>query len=541
MSETLTIQVDDTDPGISYTGDWIADTGSLDNLGNFGAPMMSTSHYIKGTGSFSYTFSGTYVGVFGSSVDGSNPSRTCTVDGATIPNNQITAPVNGIMHCQVFNLVDGKHTLVVTVSSPNPNGYWFDSLLYIPSASVSRANAMEMVQFDDPSFSFGAQFTKTGFGMSTTTNGASMSFQFTGRVATWMGYYQEGQTSSATTATYTVDGGSPFSFDLMAIPTALVGGDSNERFFTTGVLSQGAHTIRVTYNGNSGTTPLAIYSMIVQSGTSSDMSIGGAIGVSRPVQVVVTSSNGGAPVTITNTSPGAASSSTQSPQSPSVVVVGTGSSAVTITEAGTHPNSNSNSTTLSSSTALTGSSGAPIASDNASPGRNSNHLGAILGAVIGVLALFLLLLGLVLCRRSRKRRSRDDNNTGVEPFTVATPWMPEISAGIDSSNSSGGKLVPSSNVQFYSDVKQPLPLPLDAAASTTGSSVASPSQQSSGFQTQSSRSRLPASSSTQGERTATAGSEVVVLHEDSGLRIPIDATAHPGVTVVEMPPTYSPT
>jgi hypothetical protein len=183
-----------------------------------------------------------------------------------------------------------------------------------------------------------------------------------------MGYYQEGQTSSATTATYTVDGGSPFSFDLMAIPTALVGGDSNERFFTTGVLSQGAHTIRVTYNGNSGTTPLAIYSMIVQSGTSADMSIGGAIGVSRPVQVVVTSSNGGAPVTITNSSPGAASSSTQSPQSPSVVVVGTGSSAVTITEAGTHSNSNSTSTTLSSSTALTGSSGAPITSDNPSPG-----------------------------------------------------------------------------------------------------------------------------------------------------------------------------
>jgi hypothetical protein len=170
---------------------------------------------------------------------------------------------------------------------------------------------------------------------------------------------------------------------------------------------------------------------------------------------------------------------------------------------------------------------------------SSSHLGAILGAVIGVLALLLLLLGLVLCRRSRKRRNRDDNNTGVEPFTAATPWMPEISAGIDSSNSSGGKLVSSSNVQFYSDVKQPLPV--DAAASTTGSSVASPSQQSSGFQTQSSRSRLPASSSTPAGRTATAESEVVVLHEDSGLRIPVDAAAHPGVTVVEMPPTYSPT
>lgn len=113
-------------------------------------------------------------------MDGSNPSRVCTVDGATIPNNVITAPVNGILHCQVFNLPDGNHTLEVTVPTANPNGYWFDSLLYIPSANVSRTNAMLMVRFDDPSFSFGPGWSQIGAGMLTTINGASMTFRFTG-------------------------------------------------------------------------------------------------------------------------------------------------------------------------------------------------------------------------------------------------------------------------------------------------------------------------------------------------------------------------
>lgn len=124
--------------------------------------------------------SGTYVGVFGSSVDGNNPSRVCTVDGATIPNNQITSVVNSIMQCQVDGLANGQHTLVVTVPTANANGYWFDSLLYIPSASVSRANAALEVEWNDPSMSYGSGWTQSSPGMIATTNGASMTVQFTG-------------------------------------------------------------------------------------------------------------------------------------------------------------------------------------------------------------------------------------------------------------------------------------------------------------------------------------------------------------------------
>lgn len=58
MSQTKLIMIDDTDSGISYTGNWIADKGSVDNLGNYGAPYESTNHYTTGTGSFTYTFSG---------------------------------------------------------------------------------------------------------------------------------------------------------------------------------------------------------------------------------------------------------------------------------------------------------------------------------------------------------------------------------------------------------------------------------------------------------------------------------------------------
>jgi hypothetical protein len=52
------VMVDDTDASIKYTGDWFANTGTLDSSGNWGAPYLSTLHGTKTQGSFSYSFSG---------------------------------------------------------------------------------------------------------------------------------------------------------------------------------------------------------------------------------------------------------------------------------------------------------------------------------------------------------------------------------------------------------------------------------------------------------------------------------------------------
>lgn len=110
---------------------------------------------------------GTYVGVFGITVDGTNPMRQCTVDGAVIPNNELTWAENGDMHCQVDGLKDGKHTLVVTVSTLNASGYWFDYIAYIPSAIVSRANAVISIENKDPSINYGTGWNRNGTGFIT--------------------------------------------------------------------------------------------------------------------------------------------------------------------------------------------------------------------------------------------------------------------------------------------------------------------------------------------------------------------------------------
>lgn len=123
---------------------------------------------------------GTYVGVFGTTVDGTNPNRQCTVDGSVIPNNDLTAAENGVMHCQVNGLADGKHTLVVTVPTANPSGYWFDYLMYIPSASVSTTNAALTYINGDPSMNFGTGWSQGGPGYIATSNGATFNMQFTG-------------------------------------------------------------------------------------------------------------------------------------------------------------------------------------------------------------------------------------------------------------------------------------------------------------------------------------------------------------------------
>ena len=50
--------VDDVDPRIAYTGPWIADRGSRDTVGNFGAPFANTLHGTQGSASLSLTFTG---------------------------------------------------------------------------------------------------------------------------------------------------------------------------------------------------------------------------------------------------------------------------------------------------------------------------------------------------------------------------------------------------------------------------------------------------------------------------------------------------
>lgn len=52
------VVVDDTDPGITYTGQWFLDQDTQDSLGNYGPPYLGTLHGTNSDSSFSYPFNG---------------------------------------------------------------------------------------------------------------------------------------------------------------------------------------------------------------------------------------------------------------------------------------------------------------------------------------------------------------------------------------------------------------------------------------------------------------------------------------------------
>jgi len=55
---TRWVVVDDTSAGIVYDGSWVADVGSLNGTGNFGAPYMNTLHGTNSSVNLSFNFSG---------------------------------------------------------------------------------------------------------------------------------------------------------------------------------------------------------------------------------------------------------------------------------------------------------------------------------------------------------------------------------------------------------------------------------------------------------------------------------------------------
>jgi hypothetical protein len=200
------VLVDDFDPGISYYGaGWFQDFGSLDSLGNFGAPYLSTSHGTHSDGNFSYTFTGefyviflvvstpekplelgTRVLIFGTnqvsnSSEVTNPWFQCLVDGESTPVVRLSSPPeNRRLFCEKNGLSAGQHQISVVVSVSNQQTFWFDYIQYLPTTSVSLDNAALSIDFTDSQIQYSSGWSSNSLGTSTSQNGATLSFQFTG-------------------------------------------------------------------------------------------------------------------------------------------------------------------------------------------------------------------------------------------------------------------------------------------------------------------------------------------------------------------------
>jgi hypothetical protein len=281
------VVVDDTDSNIQYSGPWFSDSsGSQDNVGNFGPAYKSTLHGTKANASFSYAFSGSEVTIFGSNnlLNDSgvlDPTWECFIDKISIPSTSpFQFPENNWAFCAQDQLVDGPHVITVNATVLKAQTFWFDSLQYVPSASVNLDQAAILVDNLDPQLQYGTGWGALGGTANDTgTTNSIFTFDFTGVSLSWYGFIPNEFPLTATTGSYSTDGQSPVNFLLKGLPpnTATT---YNQKFFETATLPAGHHQIVVSYQGNSQTTPLTLDYLIVQNGTISSNSSSTASGTS---------------------------------------------------------------------------------------------------------------------------------------------------------------------------------------------------------------------------------------------------------------------
>ena len=89
----------------------------------------------------------------------------------------------------------------------------------------------------------------------------------------WLGFYDNSLPSEATTATYSVDGAKPVTFEVDGTAAQVAGAvQYNLPFFQTPELSSGNHTIQVVYQGDAQTAPLSLLYFETNQGSSGSMS-----------------------------------------------------------------------------------------------------------------------------------------------------------------------------------------------------------------------------------------------------------------------------
>ena len=85
----------------------------------------------------------------------------------------------------------------------------------------------------------------------------------------WIGFVPSNFSLTPASATYSIDGQTPIQFSVPGLTSSNAPPLYNQVFFRTETLSLGRHELIITYQGNSGTAPLALDDFVVHNGTSS--------------------------------------------------------------------------------------------------------------------------------------------------------------------------------------------------------------------------------------------------------------------------------
>ena len=227
---------------------------------------------------------GTYVQPLGI-IDTTNgkqpPTWSCFVDGKSVPVNPVTD--SNFYHsnadlCEASDLNPGEHVLEVNITAPigGSGSYSFglDWIAYTPLqlAPIDETRILYVPNVDS-NITIGAGWDTVGIASSTNTSGAQMVFTFTGELyiqfslppvhlaeyigigIQGLGYSPQNALSNPKGATYTIDNGSPVSFDIPASSTTPL---YNVILFDVRNLSLDTHQLVVTFTGDPTKQPLEI-------------------------------------------------------------------------------------------------------------------------------------------------------------------------------------------------------------------------------------------------------------------------------------------
>ncbi|KAJ7574093.1 hypothetical protein C8J56DRAFT_1173170 [Mycena floridula] len=153
----MSVLLDDTDPSIEYSGDWITEGVSLEYNSTTHGAASSQAHAR-------FNFSGTYIKIYGTigitaGTGNVDPKSTYSVDNGPVftfaPNTTFaTDGTRRSLFFQLESIPDGEHTLVMR-SIVNNSFMWFDYAEFTPSQRI-------------------VQGTTTGARSSTSTNTATL-------------------------------------------------------------------------------------------------------------------------------------------------------------------------------------------------------------------------------------------------------------------------------------------------------------------------------------------------------------------------------
>ncbi|KAG6908792.1 hypothetical protein DXG01_003321 [Tephrocybe rancida] len=433
---TRRVVIDDADSRIQYSGSWFTAAGQ-DSLGDDGPTYLGSQHGLKGDGSFTFTFEGTSIELYGTNGQipasgGYDPKWGCHVDGEAVSGRSGSSEAtNNWPLCSRDGLSAGTHKLVVDVEGLGQGTFWFDRLMYTPSGSPPSESVLWVDATTDSAFQYDSTWHSSGV-MVTAVHGGSVSFSFTGSGLAWVGEIPDQSDMSPASLTYTIDGGNAATVNMVAKASENSPTQRNHVLFSTPDIASGSHTLKVTYNGNSNTPLTAGYVYVRDQATRA---------VSSPP-----------PTSDSDSSSGQASNSSNQSPSPSGVSSGSGSGSGSSSTSPSSPQ-NSNSASSSSSPSLnshsfnstsspalvsgstvssqqataSGSLATPIGSNPATPpsqqpgsGAHSTNIWIIIVGVLGGIILILLLLFFFMRRRRRRQllaKPATSAEGNLTPFT----------------------------------------------------------------------------------------------------------------------------